>query len=60
MKDQKCLFRLQYMRKSAEEPFKYHKGRDMHNHGFVSREVTLTTPQNEIQIYQSLQRHFEA
>lgn len=34
-KEQKCLFRLQYMRRTGDEPFKFHKARDLHNHDFL-------------------------
>ena len=34
-KQNRCLFRLQYMRKSETELFSYYKGRDMHNHSFL-------------------------
>lgn len=34
-KPNKCLFRLQFLRKTPKEEFRYFKGRDLHNHDFI-------------------------
>ena len=34
-KPNKCLFRMQFMRRSPNEEFRYYKGRDLHNHDFM-------------------------
>lgn len=34
-KPNKCLFRLQFLRRNPNDDFKYYKGRDLHNHDFM-------------------------
>jgi hypothetical protein len=34
-KPNKCIFRLQYTKRGQSEPFRFYKGRDLHNHDFV-------------------------
>ena len=34
-KPSKCMFRLQYTKSGPNEPFRFYKGRDVHNHGFI-------------------------
>lgn len=41
-KQNKCLFRLQFMRRQSNEPFRYYKGRDMHNHAFMDPKTLVS------------------
>jgi hypothetical protein len=40
-KPNKCLFRLQFLRRNLNEDFRYYKGRDLHNHDFIEPSVLL-------------------
>jgi len=58
---------VQYSRKFEGESFKYHKGRDMHNHTMLSQErleqqseeiKKMREATAELNLYESLQKHF--